>query len=120
MKRVKITERQLEEALFRESTRDIHVTTGNFDNMPLSMAVEITKKIAATNPGGKTTLNGQEIDSTTNVSQKATEIQNQGKEVSDGQLEECGLVYTKKQLKEARLKNLKKNSYSIKKKDLFK
>ena len=91
-------------------------TAQNFQKMPIDNAVEITQKMAQANPSYGFTLDGQQINTSTNPQIKKQEIINNAKDVVDGYTESKHF-YTKKQLKEAKLRYLKEHSSSYSKKD---
>ena len=81
---------------------------------PLAQACAATQEIARLNPNGGATLDGVQADVTKNPNDMAHDIQNRAQKVSDGVI---GESYTKKQLKEAKLRYLKEHSDSYSKKD---
>ena len=88
----------------------------NFQGMPVGDAVALTQKMAQANPSYSFTLDGQAINANTNPQIKKQEIIDNAKDVVDGYTESKHF-YTKKQLKEAKLRYLKEHSDSYSKKD---
>ena len=118
MRRVRFTEKQLEECLMssiEEGVGAVNLNTQNFDNLSVKQATDVAKNVATSNGGVDVTLNGNKVDGTTDTSSLANNIVDAAKEAANGTLSE-GI--SKKQIKEAKLKYLKENSYPIRKKDL--
>jgi len=90
----------------------------NFKNISVSQAVDATKKIATSNPSYEVMLDGNKIDANTNPQVVANKMVDNAKNLADGGLYENS--YTKKQLKEAKLKYLKEHSTTYSKQDFNK
>lgn len=104
--------------IINEGAEGINLSTDNFDNMSVSKAADVAKKIASQNSGINVTLNGTTINSDDNSSEKAQEIVDAAKKIANGSISEGLRCYTKKEINEMRLKYLKENAICISKKDL--
>ena len=118
MRKVRFTQKQIEECLKRsieEGIGAVNLNTQNFDNLSVKQATDVAKNIATSNGSVDVTLNGNKVDGTSDTSSVANNIVDAAKEAANGSLSE-GM--SKKQIKEAKLKYLKENSYSVRKRDL--
>ena len=104
--------------VINEGVEGINLSTDNFDNMTVSKAAEVAKKIASQNSGVNVTLNGTTINSDDNANEKAQDIIDSAKKISSGSISEGFKCYTKKEINEMRLKYLKENAICVSKKDL--
>ena len=104
--------------VINEGVEGINLSTDNFDNMTVSKAAEVAKKIASQNSGVNVTLNGTTINSDDNANEKAQDIIDSAKKISNGSISEGFKCYTKKEINEMRLKYLKENSICVSKEDL--
>lgn len=120
-RKVHFTESQVNEITERISENNMAghgiITLGtadNFQNVSVSQAVDATKKIATANPSYNVMLDGNKIDTNTNPQITANKMIDNAKNMADGGLFEN---YTKKQIKEAKLRYLKEHSTAYSKKD---
>ena len=121
-KKIYLTESQVEEIANKLNEADnIELQTTNFPNQPLTRVVGDVQQMQQAVPGRKIRLNGVDINTTQPAQTIANNIQTTAKQVSDGICEEAETeVYTKKQIKEAKLRYLKEHSTACGSKKDFK
>lgn len=117
-KKIHFTESQINEICDKLNETDvngpINLTQDCFPKgTTIKGAFDATKEIALTNPKGAT-FNGTPVNQTTNTFNAANEYTKTAKQAADGVI---GESYTKKQLKEAKLRYLKEHSTSYSKND---
>ena len=115
-KKIHLTESQIEEIVDKLNEADnIELQTTNFPNQPLARVVGDVQQMQRAVPGRKIRLNGVDVNTAQPAQTIANSIQTTAKQVSDGVCESN--VYTKKQIKEAKLRYLKEHSTAYSKKD---
>lgn len=91
----------------------------NFDNMSTQNQIEVCKDVASNNPNMKVSYMGREVNPATNTVDLQNQIRNDASSIVSGGISESKKTYTKKQLKEAKLRYLRENSVSCSKKEFM-
>lgn len=116
-KKIHLTESQVEEIANKlNEMQSVPLQTSSWAGQPLPSVVQDVQKMQQAVPDKMLTLNGVDMRKKVAPQAIADEIQNNAKQVSDGICEETE-VYTKKQIKEAKLRYLKEHSTAYSKKD---
>ena len=121
-KKIHLTESQVEEIANKlNEIQSVPLQTSSWAGQPLPSVVQDVQKMQQAVPDKILTLNGVDMRKKVAPQAIADEIQNNAKQVSDGICEEAETeVYTKKQIKEAKLRYLKEHSTACGSKKDFK
>ena len=118
-KKIHLTESQVEEIANKlNEMQSVPLQTSSWAGQPLPSVVQDVQKMQQVVPDKMLTLNGVDMRKKAAPQAIADEIQNNAKQVSDGICEEAETeIYTKKEIKEAKLRYLKEHSTAYSKKD---